>query len=199
MQDLEIAFASAAVGLLERRAATDQSLKQCLCAPQPEYRCDRQLETAITYLERYLPTLPHRNVVAIQHALKNSRQWADHRQSNNTPLPCVQWGEPSNEASPQQSGLQVSSKPHCSTSLGLVKHFKLGMKISREEAAMEYLRERTVTSWRSASTPLWCYSQICSPAMGCSPLRTLYVWLWSPRGHVPWWTAPSTLSRASLC
>ena len=66
MQDLEIAFACAAVGLLERRAATDPLLRQYLC-----YCCDRQLETAITYLERYLPSLPHRNVTAIQQALKN--------------------------------------------------------------------------------------------------------------------------------
>ena len=187
MQDLEIACASAAVGLLERRAATDQSLKQYLCAAQPEYRCDRQLETAITYLERYLPSLPHRNVVAIQHALKKSRQWADHRQSNNTLLPCVQWGEPSNEASPQQSGLQVSSKPHCSTSLGLVKHFKLGMKISREEAAMEYLRERTATSWSAAPSYIWLQALTKLHPRLCGAIPRYAALRWAVSGETDTW------------
>ena len=180
MQDIEIAFACAAVGLLERRAATDLQLRQYLCSPQPEYRCDRQLETAITYLERYLPSLPHRNVTAIQHALKNSCQWADYTRSPEVLQLSTRLGDPSNEASPRQSDLPVSNNQHRSTSLGLVKHFKLGMKISREEAAMEYLRERTITSWSAApsymwlqaltklaaSAPLWCHSKVRCLAMG---------------------------------
>ena len=57
MQDLEIAFAGAVIGLLERRARTDQALCAFLRQPHQQYPVDPQLETAADYLNRYLPSL----------------------------------------------------------------------------------------------------------------------------------------------
>ena len=57
MQDIEIAFARAAVGLLERRAREDLALRAFIRDPTLEYQGDPQFDTAVEYLVRYLPTL----------------------------------------------------------------------------------------------------------------------------------------------
>ena len=69
MQDPEIAFACAALGLLERRAAEEDDLCAFL---QQRNKGDRQLDTALTYLERYLPTLERNDIRTIQQILSTS-------------------------------------------------------------------------------------------------------------------------------
>ena len=56
MQDPEIALACAAIGLLERRGKEDDELCAFLQQKDTNFEGDRQLDTAIVYLKRYLPT-----------------------------------------------------------------------------------------------------------------------------------------------
>ena len=72
MQDPEIAFACAALGLLERRAAEEDDLCAFLQQRNIDYDGDRQLDTALTYLERYLPTLEPNDIRTIQQILSTS-------------------------------------------------------------------------------------------------------------------------------
>ena len=72
MQDPEIAFACAALGLLERRAAEEEDLCAFLQQRNIDYEGDRQLDTALTYLERYLPTLEPNDIRTIQQILATS-------------------------------------------------------------------------------------------------------------------------------
>ena len=119
MQDPEIAFVCAALGLLERRAAEEDDLCAFLQQRNVDYEGDRQLDTALTYLERYLPTLEPNDIRTIQQILSTSA-YANKKHSG--PL------------------------SHPSGKKGLVKHFKTAMKANRETQAIEYLRTRTLTS-----------------------------------------------------
>ena len=66
MQDPEIALACAAIGLLERRAREDDELCAFLQNQEVQYEGDRQLDTALVYLKRYLPTLAPRDMRTVQ-------------------------------------------------------------------------------------------------------------------------------------
>lgn len=72
MQDIEIAFARAAVGLLERRAREDSALRSFVRDPTLGYQGDRQLGTAAEYLTRYLPTLDPTDTRRIQGIVTNA-------------------------------------------------------------------------------------------------------------------------------
>ena len=72
MQDIEIAFARAAVGLLERRAREDSALRSFVRDPTLGYQGDRQLGTAAEYLTRYLPTLDPTDTRTIQGIVTNA-------------------------------------------------------------------------------------------------------------------------------
>ena len=128
MQDPEIALACAAIGLLERRGKEDEELCAFLQQKDTGFEGDRQYDTALVYLGRYLPTLPQTDVLAIQQILRATA--FAHRQ-NASPL----------------------TQPNRRT--GLVKHFKLAMKASREANAIEHLRTRTATTWSSAPSFPW--------------------------------------------
>ena len=128
MQDPEIALACAAIGLLERRGKEDEELCAFLQQKDSTFEGDRQYDTAIVYLKRYLPTLPQADLQSIQQILRSTA--FAHRQ-NTGPL----------------------TQPSRRT--GLVKNFKLAMKASREANANEHLRTRTATTWSSAPSFLW--------------------------------------------
>ena len=61
MQDPEIAIACAALGLLERRRKEDEELCAFL-QEDTNFEGDRQYDTALIYLKRYLPTLPQADI-----------------------------------------------------------------------------------------------------------------------------------------
>ena len=128
MQDPEIALACAAIGLLERRGKEDEELCAFLQQKGSVFEGDRQYDTALVYLRRYLPTLPQTDVLSIQQILRATA--FAHRQ----------------DAGPL-------TQPSRRT--GLVKHFKLAMKASREANAIQHLRMRTATTWSSAPSFPW--------------------------------------------
>ena len=71
MQDPEIAIACAALGLLERRGKEDEEL--CAFLQQDtSFEGDRQYDTALIYLKRYLPTLPQTDISTIQQIIKTA-------------------------------------------------------------------------------------------------------------------------------
>ena len=128
MQDPEIAIACAALGLLERRGKEDEELCAFLQQQDTNFEGDRQYDTALIYLKRYLPTLPQADISTIQHIIKTAAF-----------------------AQKQQHGPLTQS---CHKT-GLAKHFKLAMKASREMNAMEHLRSRTTTTWSAAPSYMW--------------------------------------------
>ena len=103
---------------------------------------NRQLDTALEYLERYLPTLEPNDIRTIQQILAAA---TFERKQPTGPL------------------RQPSRKK------GLVKHFKAAMKASRGTHAMEYLRTRTLTTWSAAPTDTWMqaltnlHPRLCGP------------------------------------
>ena len=139
MQDPEIAIACAALGLLERRGKEDEELCAFLQQQDTNFEGDRQYDTALIYLKRYLPTLPQADISTIQHIIKTAAF-----------------------AQKQQHGPLTQS---CHKT-GLAKHFKLAMKASRENNAMEHLRSRTTTTWSAAPSYTWL-----------QPLTNLHPWL----------------------
>ena len=126
MQDSEIAIACAALGLLERRRKQDNEL--CAFLQDTNFEGDRQYDTALIYLKRYLPTLPQADICTIQQIIRTAAF-----------------------AQKQQHGPFTQS---CHKS-GLAKHFKLAMEASRETNAMEHLRSRTATTWSVAPSYVW--------------------------------------------
>ena len=94
MQDLEIAFACAALGLLERRAAEEEDLCAFLQQRNIDYEGDRQLDTALTYLERYLPTLEPNDIRTIQQILSTSA-YANKKHSGPLSHPSASTHQPS--------------------------------------------------------------------------------------------------------
>ena len=150
MQDPEIAIACAALGLLERRGKEDEELCAFLQQQDTSFEGDRQYDTALIYLKRYLPTLPQADISTIQQIIKTA---AFAQKQQHGPL------------------TQTSYKT------GLAKHFKMAMKTSRENNAMEHLRSRTTTTWNAAPPTRGCKhlptytrdsavpSSVCSPTL----------------------------------
>ena len=67
-----IALACAAIGLLERRCKKDDELCAFLQQRDSTYEGDRQFDTALVYLKRYLPTLLQAEIHAIQQILSST-------------------------------------------------------------------------------------------------------------------------------
>ena len=121
-------MACAALGLLERRGREDEELCAFLQQQDTHVEGDRQFDTALVYLKRYLPSLPQTDVHTIQQILSTTA-FAQRQHQGPLTQPCHR--------------------------TGLVKHFKLAMKASRETNAIEHMRTRTATTWSAAPSFVW--------------------------------------------
>ena len=160
MQDPEIAFACSALGLLGGRAREDDELCAYLQRQNIDYQQDRQLDTALEYLERYLPTLEPNDIRTIQQILATA---TFERKQPTGPL------------------RQPSRKK------GLGKHFKIAMKASRETHAMEYLRTRTLTTWSAAPTYTWMQALTNLHPRLCGPIPRYALLRWTIGGESDCW------------
>ena len=156
MQDPEIALACAAIGLLERRGKEDDELCAFLQQKDTNFEGDRQFDTAIVYLKRYLPTLQSTDIQTIQHIIRSTSFSQRQR-----PVPLTQPGRRT----------------------GLVKHFKLAMKNSREAQAIEHLRSRTTTTWSSAPSFDWLRALTNLHPRLCGPIPRYALLRWSIGGE----------------
>ena len=110
MQDPGIALASAAIGLLERRAKEDDEL--CAFLQNQDVHCegDRQLDTALVYLKRYLPTLAPSDARTIQQILTTTAFAHKKHQG-----PLTQRSRKGHENQPGSMSMQILSRvplPH---------------------------------------------------------------------------------------
>ena len=170
MQDPEIAIACAALGLLERRGKEDEELCAFLQQQDTSFEGDRQYDTALIYLKRYLPTLPQADVSTIQQIIKTAAF-----------------------AQKQQHG--PLTQPSYKT--GLAKHFKTAMKTSRENKAMEHLRSRTTTTWNAAPSYmlLQALTNLHPRLCGAIPRYALLCWSIGGESDCAFWTRFHKLGR----
>ena len=170
MQDPEIAIACAALGLLERRGKEDEELCAFLQQQDTSFEGDRQYDTALIYLKRYLPTLPQADVSTIQQIIKTAAF-----------------------AQKQQHG--PLTQPSYKT--GLAKHLKIAMKTSRENNAMEHLRSRTTTTWNAAPSYMWLQALTNLHPRLCRAIPRYALLRWSIGGEsdCAFWTRFHKLGR----
>ena len=170
MQDPEIAIACAALGLLERRGKEDEELCAFLQQQDTSFEGDRQYDTALIYLKRYLPTLPQADVSTIQQIIKTAAF-----------------------AQKQQHG--PLTQPSYKT--GLAKHFKTAMKTSRENNAMEHLRSRTTTTWNAAPSYTWlqALTNLHPRLCGAIPRYALLRWSIGHESDCAFWNRFHKLGR----
>ena len=167
MQDPEIVIACAALGLLERRRKEDEELCAFLQQQDTSFEGDRQFDTALIYLKRYLPTQLQVNVSTIQQIIRAF-------------------------ANKQQYGPLT----HSSYKTGPAKHFKTAMKTSRENNAMEHLRSRTTTTWLPPPTcGLQALTNLRPQLCGAIPRHALLRWSMGSESDCAFWTRFHKLGR----